>query len=372
MVATGALAEFVIRKKEPIKAIFNVAQYLLSTSIAGFAFSLIGGASAVTLGTFPLQLLPFFTFLLVMLGINQGTVLTAITLSQGTRFREVWGKFIGPAGVNALYDMLVSPIAIAVAFIYWRAGSPGLVFSLLPFLFIRHAYLNSYRLEHANRDLLKVLVKAIETRDPYTSGHSQRVAGLAGLIARSMNLSTRKVEMIEMAALLHDVGKIDAVYSEILRKPDSLTDQERAIIQSHVTKGVELLRSLHSVPDEVIAAVLHHHEREDGRGYPNGLTGDQISLGGKVIKVCDSVDAMLSDRPYRLALSTDQVRKELWENAGREFDVEIVKCVMASRILEEHVETVRMEGSAGAPKAEAPRRPMLGRLTPARRIVALS
>jgi putative nucleotidyltransferase with HDIG domain len=244
---------------------------------------------------------------------------------------------------------------------------------LLPLLFIRHAYLNTYRLEHANRDLLKVLVKAIETRDPYTSGHSQRVAGLAGLIARSMNLSGRRVETIEMAALLHDIGKIDAVYTEILRKPDSLTQEERAIIESHVTKGVELLRSLHSVPEDVIAAVLHHHEREDGRGYPNRLRGHDISLGGKIIKVCDSVDAMLSDRPYRLALTTDQVRRELWENAGIEFDVEIVKCVMATHILEEHVETVRQSVTPATHAPEVVRRPVIvGKIGVPRRVGALT
>jgi putative nucleotidyltransferase with HDIG domain len=268
--------------------------------------------------------------------------------------------------------MLVSPLAIAVAFIYWRAGWAGLIFSLLPLLFIRHAYLNSYRLEHANRDLLKVLVKAIETRDPYTSGHSQRVASLAARIAKTMNLSNRKVELVEMAALLHDVGKIDAVYSEILRKPDSLTNEERDIIQSHVTKGVELLRSLHSVPDEVIAAVLHHHEREDGAGYPQGLRADDISIGGKIIKVCDSMDAMLSDRPYRRALSTEQVRSELQENAGKEFDSEIVKCVITSQILEEHVEAIMREGASATAKPDFPVRPQLGRLTPSRRVVALT
>ena len=373
MAVTGILAEFVIRKKETLKGIFNVAQYILSTACGGFVFAKTGGVAAVRLGVFDLQLIPFLGFLVVIMAINQITVLTAITLSQEKPFHQVWKGFVGPTGVNALYDILVSPLAILVAISYWRAGWPSLLLSLLPLLFIRHAHLNTYRLEHANRDLLKVLVKAIETRDPYTSGHSQRVAGLAGLIARSLNLSGRRVEMIEMAALLHDVGKIDAVYTEILRKPDSLTEAERAIIQSHVMKGVELLRSLHSVPEEVIDAVLHHHEREDGRGYPNQLRSEEISLGGKIIKVCDSVDAMLSDRPYRNALTTDQVRRELWDNAGREFDVEVVKCVMATRILEQHVETVRESATETAQPLDFPRRQVIpARFGSGRRIGALT
>src|SRR5690606_37744787 len=121
----------------------------------------------------------------------------------------------------------------------------------------------------------------------------------------------KRIETIEMAALLHDIGKIDAVYSEMLRKPDALTADERAVIESHVEKGVELLRSLTSVPSEVIDAVWQHHEREDGGGYLQGLRGDSISLGGKIIKVCDSVDAMLSNRPYRRALLISEVRREL-------------------------------------------------------------
>jgi putative nucleotidyltransferase with HDIG domain len=367
------IVEALLRRKEPIKVIFNVAQYSLATSLAGFMFAFVGGKPVTGSPEFSAQLFPFFLFLVVMLGVNQAAVVSVITLSQGGRLREVWSRFIGPAGVNALYDILVSPLAIVVSYMYWRAGSPGLLFSLLPLLFVRQAYLNSNRLEHANHDLLKVLVKAIETRDPYTSGHSQRVAGLAGLIARSLPLNRRKVELIEMAALLHDIGKIDAVYSEILRKPDKLTSEERAIIESHVMKGVELLRSLHSVPEEVISAVLHHHEREDGRGYPNRLHGEDISLGGKIIKVCDSVDAMLSDRPYRNALTPDEVRRELWENAGREFDVEIVKCVMATRILEEHVDTVRQTTATNVSIPDVPRRPVsVVRFGSSRRIGALT
>jgi putative nucleotidyltransferase with HDIG domain len=370
MAVTGALAEFVIRRKPPLRAIFNLAQYVLSTALAGWVFTAAGGTSVVHLPSFNVQLLPFLLFLIVVMGVNQGTVLYAITLNQAGSFRETWAKFRGPTSVNALYDMLVSPLAIFVAFIYWRAGWPSLFLSLMPLLFIRHAYLNSYRLEQANHDLLKVLVKAIETRDPYTSGHSQRVASLAGLIARSLNTGAKKVETIEMAALLHDVGKIDAVYTEILRKPESLTAQEREIIESHVAKGVELLRTLTSVPEEVIAAVQHHHEREDGRGYPQGLSGDQISFGGKIIKVCDSIDAMLSDRPYRAALTLEEVREQLRLYAGVEFDAQVVSCVLASQILEQHVELARRGSLRNETRGGSSSHPIPGIRSVARRLAA--
>ena len=372
MTVTGGVAEVFIRKKEPIRAVFNLAQYLLSTCTAAWVYANLGGIAGANLGAFIFQLIPFFAFLFTFMGINHIAVTLAIAISQVQPFQEVWGKFIGPWGIKAIYDALVSPLAIVVAFFYSEAGWVGLLISLLPLLFIRHAYLNNYRLEQANRDLLRALVKAIETRDPYTSGHSQRVAWLAGRIARGLNLGVQRVEAVEMAALLHDVGKIDAVYSEILRKPDGLSAEERRMMESHVIKGVELLRSLASVPEEVITAVRHHHEREDGRGYPDGIAGDQIPLGAKIIKVCDAVDAMLSDRPYRPALYLERVKEELTEHAGRDFDPNVALWLVRSSLLEEHLEKVESSGPPAADGARTPRQTRTprhwGASTPAARL----
>ena len=354
MAVTGGVAEVFIRRKERIRAVFNVSQYVLSTSLAGAAFLAAGGTPLVHLGAFELQLVPFATFLFVLLGINHGTVSLAIALSQSLPFREVLNKFVGPSGVNAFYDVLVSPLAIVVAFFYYQAGAIGLVLSMLPLIFIRYAYLNNYRLEQANRDLLKALVKAIETRDPYTSGHSQRVRELAGRIAKELAVGNRRAEAIEMAALLHDVGKIDVVYSEILRKPERLSPEELAVMQSHVTKGVEFLKSLASVPDEVIRAVRHHHEREDGGGYPDALRGEEIPLGAKVISLCDAIDAMLSDRPYRSALTLGEVRYQLSAGAGTQFDEKLVEVAVRTDLLEEHVGRVSETQKQRAPARRKP------------------
>src|SRR5690606_10253367 len=148
---------------------------------------------------------------------------------------------------------------------------------------IRYSYLSKVQLEEANRDLLKVLVKAIETRDPYTSGHSLRVATLARAIAEDLELTPKQIERVETAALLHDIGKIDVVYEAVIRKPHSLTSAERDLIKTHATKGADLLESLTSVNREVIAAVRHHHERYDGTGYPAGLRADQVPVAARII-----------------------------------------------------------------------------------------
>lgn len=189
-----------------------------------------------------------------------------------------------------------------------------------------------------------------------------RVSHLARRIAEEMGLSRRKTDAIETAALLHDIGKIDAVYSEILEKPGSLTSEERAVIESHVLKGVELLESLSSFGDDVIAAVRHHHERMDGKGYPDGLEGEDIPLGGRIIKVCDAIDAMLSDRPYRKALDLSAVEEQLTIYSGSQFDQLIVEKITTTDLLTEYAREFRVEkavhseAEGGAPRTIGSRR----------------
>ncbi len=343
---TQVVGEFMIRRKHPVKATFNVAQMILATAVGGWAFTLLGGtplesAGAAAAGaTVSTQIWPFVSFGLVVLGINHAAVSMAITLSQGLPFRRVWELMLSNSGAS-LHDILISPIALAIAFLYVQFGIAGILVVILPMLFIRHSYLTASRLRDANEDLLTALVKAIETRDPYTSGHSQRVSLFARRIADQLGLPRRTAERIEAAALLHDIGKIEATYTEILAKPDSLTPEERAIIESHVIIGEQLLRDLSSVPEDVVKAVRHHHEREDGQGYPDGLVGDEIPTGSKIIAVCDAIDAMLSDRPYRRALPLSVVVAQLREHMGRQFDERVVKAVLSSGILEDYAELMQ-------------------------------
>ena len=341
---TMLFGEFVVRRKGLQRGAFNVAQTVFAATLAGWAFTLLDGvplegqpSASVTITS---QLWPFITFGLVFLALNHAAVSLAITLSQGLPFRKVWAKMLSHSG-GSLNDLLISPIALAVAFLYVQFGIAGILVLLLPMLFIRYSYLATFRLREANADLLKALVKAIETRDPYTSGHSLRVSHLARRVAEELGLRSHVVEQIENAGLLHDIGKIEAVFTDILRKPGSLSDEERAIIESHVTKGVSLLRDLSSVPESVIKTVRHHHEREDGNGYPDRLMGDEIPIGAKIIAACDAVDAMLSDRPYRKALAVSAVREELLEHAGKQFDHRVVRAMMTANVLSDYADIMR-------------------------------
>ncbi len=354
LIAVGAhgFSEFALRRKGAWRASFNVAQHGISAAGAGIVFQLLGGASSPDV--FGPSLLAFCGYAATHMVLNLGLVGFGVALDQGLNFLRVTARLAGRFGANMFYDFLVMPLGVAIAWAYngyWVWGLAGVV---LPILLVRGAYLTNFQLQQANRDLLKALVKAIEIRDPYTSGHSVRVQALAARVARMLDLPNKKVDHIETAALLHDVGKIEAIYSDILKKKGGLTDEEMEIIKSHVEKGVELLTSLSSFHSEVIAAVRHHHERYDGSGYPDGLSGSIIPLGARIIKICDAVDAMLSDRPYRKALSLPDVREQLMLFAEREFDPSLVSLFFREDLLEEHSAAVRAGELPPAPQVENP------------------
>ena len=349
----GTLTEFFIHEKPAIKATFNSAQYVVSSYVAGIAFTELGGIGIVEAESLRLPeaetatlVVAFVGFGFLLFALNHALVAGAIAISKSLSWRKVWSDLVGPSGSNLIYDMLISPIAFTVMLLYDELGVWGLLTIILPLLFIRHFYLINAQLQSSNHDLLNWLVKAIEIRDPYTSGHSLRVANLSREVAEAMALPVREIQRVEKSALLHDIGKIDAVYTEILGKPEGLSKEERAVIESHVIKGEAILKAMSSVPPAVIADVRHHHERVDGKGYPDRLSGKEIPLGARIIKVCDAVDAMLSDRPYRKALDLGTVRAELLKYAGTQFDPEIVEVVAAGDLLDRHAEWAIQEKEA--------------------------
>jgi diguanylate cyclase (GGDEF)-like protein len=168
------------------------------------------------------------------------------------------------------------------------------------------------------------LAKAVDLRDTYTGGHSNRVADLAARIAARIGLDEEQIELARLAGSLHDLGKL-AIPEEILRKPGPLTEPERLVVERHPQIGFRMLESLGV--DPVAEWVLHHHERWDGAGYPNRLSGNRIPLGARILFVADAYDAMTSDRAYRARLSADAALEELERCAGTQFDPDIVKAL---------------------------------------------
>jgi putative nucleotidyltransferase with HDIG domain len=345
MAITSAVVEFLFRKKGPVKATFNVAQFVVATAIAGWAFHAMGGQALEAPprpDSFDLQILPAMVFGFVALAVNHLSVTIAISLTQTLPLHTVIGSFFTRVGGTVIYDIVVLPFAFVVALLFFAIGEVGFLLALAPLAFVRYAYQSHYRLIEANRDLLDALVTAIETRDPYTSGHSMRVKDLASRIGSEFGLRQKALAELEAAALLHDVGKIEIRYEKILKKPSELTPEEMEIIQSHVTRGVEILTALSSVSKRVVEGVRHHHELWDGTGYPDKLSGESIPIYGRIIKLADAIDAMLSDRPYRKALSLDTVREELNRFQGIQFDPKLVEVVVRTDLLEEHHAQMRL------------------------------
>jgi len=165
---------------------------------------------------------------------------------------------------------------------------------------------------------ITALAYALEAKDKYTSGHSQRVAETSVAIAKELGLSQHSIERIRQAGLIHDIGKI-GVRESVLNKPGRLTDEEFHHIKSHCETGEHILTPIVE-DEEILKVVRHHHERYDGRGYPDGLKGEQIPLGARILAVADTYDAMTSERPYREAMSDETACDEIKRCKGTQFD----------------------------------------------------
>ena len=170
---------------------------------------------------------------------------------------------------------------------------------------------------------IQSLAIALEAKDNYTAGHSQRVAKFSVMAAQGLGLSQSEIEMIRQVALLHDIGKIGMI-DKVLNKPGPLTDEERVLVRSHPTVGGQILSPVQDSM-KFIDAVKFHHENFDGSGYPEGRTGGQVSIGARIVRLADAFDAMTSNRPYRGAQTLKYAIEEMRNFTGTQFDPECVE-----------------------------------------------
>lgn len=192
----------------------------------------------------------------------------------------------------------------------------------------RLKFFKTRRLEDKNiiEQSLKTFSNFIDAKDTYTRGHSDRVAYFSCQLAKKLKLPERDIELIYYTALLHDVGKM-GVPDAILLKPAKLSEDEFEVIKTHTTNGAEILQDFTAIPG-IAEGALYHHERFDGKGYPTGLSGEDIPLLARIICVADSYDAMSSNRSYRSKLDQELILKELKDNAGKQFDPDIVEAML--------------------------------------------
>ncbi|MCL4557847.1 MAG: response regulator [Deltaproteobacteria bacterium] len=181
-------------------------------------------------------------------------------------------------------------------------------------------------LQHAIIESIESLVKALEAKDPFTKGHSERVSVYAHIVAERLKLDAKTVLNVTQAGRLHDIGKIGIRY-DALTKKDGLDKEEYEQFKLHPGIGANILKPMSFLAD-IIPMILHHHERYDGKGYPDGLEGENIPLGARILAICDSFDVMTSDRPYRSTLPKEKVKSELRSNSGTQFDPKLVTAML--------------------------------------------
>jgi putative nucleotidyltransferase with HDIG domain len=311
-------------RRPALKVLFNVAQHVLAVGLAIGAYVNLGGVPL--LESTELRVVPYVALFTVFTSVNTLAVSSVVAMSEGKAINEVWKE---NTSSTVLYDLLALPFVYVFARVYVNFGWIGIAALGTFVLGVRQLYTVNWQLQKTNQELLELMVAAIEARDPYTSGHSRRVARFSTIIAQAMGLSTREVERVRVAALLHDVGKIHEVFAPILSKAAKLTAEERAIIETHPIKSAELVQTVSQLRD-VVLPVRHHHENWDGSGYPDGLKGDSIPLASRIIMFADTIDAMTTNRPYRAALGEQEVTSELLKWRSRQFDPLICDTLLAS------------------------------------------
>ncbi len=305
-----------------------------------------------TLSTMPLLVLPTALAALIYFGIEMGLFSVVIGLAQQRSPIEVWKQqfqWLAPQWV------VLGLFGLFLGVGYESQGVMGMFILVLPLAVLRSAqrqYLNATtnsilelrrlneELSHANQEIVAasesihqlndelflILAKIIDARDPFVSGHAAKVAEYATAIATQMGFDAARVEQVRQAGFLHDVGKL-GIPDSILHKPSSLTEEEYEYIKIHATLGGNLIETSHALK-HLAPFVCHHHERWDGRGYPARLKGEEIPVEARILALCDTVEAMVSDRPYQRSRTLDEVIAEIKRCSGTQFDPAVVQAFL--------------------------------------------
>lgn len=313
------IADGIVRRKGVARTAFNAGQLAVVGGLTGLAFATFRGDSSFSLTT---NAVAYVAAAIVYMIVN--SVLTVGVLAlHGQRFLHLWRLALQEAG---LFYIAMVPLGALVANAYSQSPWTLLYFPLLIWVLYKGFWLYG-RLRTETGQALVALASMVDKRDRYTAQHSVRVAGYAAQIALHLGLSVDAIDLIVSAAHVHDLGKI-SIDNRILLKEGLLTDEERQQVNTHSAAGAELAGqfSMYHAGAEIIR---HHHERWDGRGYPDGLAGDAIPIGARIIAVADVYDAMTSDRPYRRALSHEVAIGELMRGSGTRFDARVVDAFLA-------------------------------------------
>jgi len=322
--ALGALIGEIIEKERRswYKIIFNASQFALSAGIAGIVYQELGGVIGTTNLTG--YIIPALICALTYYFINSSLFVMVIHLAEGISLWSIWKTKL--KGIITTYIAL-APIGFIMAMVYVTIGIWGIILFFFPLILARRSFELYTKMRKVYLETIRALAAAIDAKDPYTKGHSERVAEASIAIAQELNLSDQDIENIEYTALLHDIGKI-GIKDKILSKKGSLTDQEFDKIKEHTIMGAKIIEPVDFLKNSY-KVIYHHHERYNGKGYPDGIKSEGIPILARIIAVADAYDAMGSDRPYRKKLNKDKILKELKDQSGKQFDPEAVKALIS-------------------------------------------
>ena len=307
--------------------IFNGANYALSAYAAGQVYLALGGSVGIPAGhSFPAIIGPFAAAAAVHVLANYGLLAGVLWLTRDPD-RSQNGQSVVDLRLP-LPDLGYAVFGLLIAAIWSVVGPFAAILVLIPLFVARWAIAQFADQQRAYEATLQVLCQAVETKDYYTRGHSERVSKGSVMIARAIGMRPERVEAIRYAGMLHDVGKL-GVPTKVLQKTGKLTEEEYAAIQLHPMRGLEIIREIGFL-DEALAGIMHHHERIDGRGYPMGLAGDEIPEFARVLAVADAFDCMTSTRSYRGARTVSEAVAELRRCSGTQFDPAFVDALVAA------------------------------------------
>ena len=316
------------------KFMFNIGQLLISIGSSGIIYKSINPTGQIGIIRLDFNhllaiLLSSVTFFLT------NTLLTAgaIAISQKINFFNLWiysYLWLIP------FHFVLTVLAVIVAYLYQIYGSITLLLTMIPLILTQYVYFLRINEKKALLQNIINLVRVIEAKDKYTAGHSTRVAEYAEKVARKIRLSEFEIESLKNAAYLHDIGKIRTDLS-ILKKPKKLRLDEWDQIKEHPTVGYEIVSDM-ALQKSVSLAILYHHEKYDGSGYPGKLEKDNIPLFARILCVVDSFDAMVTTREYKRAFTLEEAAQELRKGAGTHFDPQIAN--IFCKILEEEYKVI--------------------------------
>jgi len=317
-----------LRGPSILQRVFNTAMYALSAYLAGRAFLALGGQVGLPdEQSFPGIIAPFAGAALVLVVANHGLLSGVLWLTRppdGTPS----GVGVGLSGRLLLSDLGYAAYGLLIAALWSVVGFFAPLLVLIPLFVARWAVAQFAEQQKAYEATVGALCQAVETKDFYTRGHSDRVSRGSVMIAREIGMRGERVEAIRYAGMLHDVGKL-GVPTKVLQKTGKLTEEEYAAIQLHPMRGLDIVREIGFL-DEALAGIMHHHERIDGRGYPMGLAGDEIPEFARVLAVADAFDSMTSTRSYRGARPVAEAIEELRKWSGTQFDPAFVDAFVAA------------------------------------------